>query len=110
MGTQEDRFLAAVPRRLSIGAPVALIGSGIGVEDDDSAVAIAIRNVHLVCLGIHLRQSSTGKTRYVVTVDLRPRHSNLEDQLALAREFQYLSVVFAVCGNPHEPLMVNANP
>ena len=44
--------LLVVIRLLAVGAPVALVGPGLGIEHGDAAVAIAVGNVDLLGDGI----------------------------------------------------------
>ena len=37
---------------VAVGAPVALVLAGVGVEDDDAAIAVAVGHVHFIGLRI----------------------------------------------------------
>ena len=71
-------------RRLVVGlvavsTPVALVGAGVGVEHDDTAVAVAVGDKHLVGLVIHGDARRPAQVCYVVAVDGNAAFADLDE-------------------------------
>src|SRR5437899_1394022 len=89
-----------VVRLVAVGAPVALVGAGVGVEHDDAAVAVAVGNKHLVGLVIHGDAGRPAQVRCVVAVDGHAALADLQQKLSVLAELEDLTVAVAVTGEP----------
>src|SRR2546426_8862896 len=94
------RLRGLVLRLVAVGAPVALVGAGVGVEHDDAAVAVAVGNKHLVGLVIHGDACRPAQVRCVVAVDGHATLADLEQKLSVPGELEDLAVAVAVTGEP----------
>src|SRR5213594_239918 len=86
-----DRIPSKRPirRPLAVGAPMTLVGSRVGVEDDDATVPIAIRDEQLVRLWID-DQPRWPREAHRVVARLGLFLADPENELSVARELQNL--------------------
>ena len=116
-GRIAGRVLAEVQlvvRGLAVGAPVAFELAGVGVDHDDPAVEVAVRNVDLVRLRVDGELRDAAEVLHVVAVaheprlvlastlvDPRVRLADLHQELAVAGELEGVGVAAAVAPDPH---------
>ncbi len=98
-----------VGRFLAVGAPVSLVGAGVGVEHDHTVVEIAVGDVDLVGLGIDLGIRRLAQPRHIVAVGLVAWFADLQHKLAVARELQILAILGAIAADPDETLGIDAD-
>src|SRR5712691_6497043 len=101
---------ARVAGRTAVGAPVALVGAGPGVEDDDAVVLVPVCHEELVHRGIHRHVGGAAEMRGVAVAARHARRADLEQELPVAREFQYLVVLLTVAADPDGVLGVHVDP
>ena len=94
------RLEIPVDRRLTVRAPMALVLAGVGVEDDDAAVAVPVGHEDLVRLGVDANVGRAAKPRRVVAPAERPRAADLHQECPVARELEDLAVALAVAADP----------
>ena len=85
---------------VAVGAPVALVLAGVGVEHRDPAVAVAVGDVHLVGLGVDVDLGRLAEVREVVAALALPVPADLQQELAVAGELQDVGVVAAAAAEP----------
>src|SRR5262245_38353356 len=78
---------------IAVSAPMAFVLTGIGVEDDDTAVAVAVGNVELVGFGIDKHLRRTFEVRDIVAALALAGLADLHEKFSLLGEFQDLVVV-----------------
>src|SRR5207249_5549353 len=71
-----ERLHARVARRATVGAPVALVGARLGIENDDAVVLVSVRHEDLVRRGIH---SVVGRAPEVSGVSVAAGHTRKAD-------------------------------
>ena len=99
--------LGGVGGAAAIGAPVSLVGAGIGVEDDDAAVAVAVGDVDLVGRRIDRDIGWAAQPRHVVARGTVRGVANLQHEAAVAGEFQHLPIIGAVAADPDEAFRID---
>src|SRR5215510_10655686 len=87
------RAEARVIGLLAVGAPVALVGAGVGVEDDDAVIAESIGGVDLVGRRIDSDAGRPVQPRFAIAAFDLARVSDLQQELARARELDHVSVL-----------------
>ena len=90
----------AVVRGPAVGAPVPLVLAGVGVEDDDAAVAVAVGHVDLVGLGVDADVGRAAQARGVVAAAQRAGAPDLQQERPVARELQDLPVTLPIAADP----------
>ena len=117
-GVAEDRrrvrFLVvglelAVDRRPAVGAPVALVLAGVGIEDDHPPVAVAVGDVDLIGLGVDADVGRAAQARRVVAAAQRAGTADLEEERPVAGELEHLPVAVAVAADPDVVEVVDEN-
>src|SRR3954447_15925026 len=101
--------LLRVARRLSVGAPVSLVRSGFGVEDDDAAVLVPVGHEDFVGGRIELHSGGLPEPRRIGAVCLRTWFADLRHELTVAGEAEDLPVVVAVAADPHKAFAVDVD-
>src|SRR4051812_4988680 len=76
------------------------------IEDDHAAVAVAVCDVDLVGLRVHLHIRGAAKALSIVAAPSLSVAADLLQEAAVAREFQQDVVICAVAGDPDIVLMV----
>ena len=102
-----ERF---VVRSVAVRAEVPLVGSGIRIEDDHPPVAVAIRNPHLVGLGIDRHVGWETEHVRVVAAVWWGLLTDLKEDLPVGRELQDAGVLPRARRDPHVALMVDGHP
>src|SRR6516165_3170244 len=99
-----------VARRFPVGAPVALVVAGFGIEHRDAPVGVAVRGKHLLRRDVdgNLRWRAESRGRIAVVALALP--ADLQHELALYGELEELAVLLAVAGEPDEIVAVDENP
>ena len=115
-----SRCLVLVIRRVPVRAPVALVGTGVRIEDDDAAIAVPVGHVDLVRLGIHHHRGRLVEVLQIVAVRpaVVPRSlpavrlvaADLHDERAVFVELQDPAVFLTVAAGPDEPLVIDMQP
>src|SRR2546430_11435958 len=98
---------ARVAWRPAVRAPVALVGAGLGVEDDDAVVRIPVRHEELVRRRIHRHARGAPEMRGVAVAARHARLPDLEQELAVPRDFQDLVIPRAIAADPDVTLRVH---
>src|SRR5688572_30800675 len=80
----------------AVGAPVALVLAGIGVENDDAAIAVAVGDVGLVGRGIDEDLRRPPQMFRVVAAFVDALSADLQEELAVAGELQDVRVLLLV--------------
>src|SRR6185503_619986 len=96
-----------VAGRFAIGAPVALVGAGLGIEHDHTPVAVAIGREHFLRGDVHRNVGRRPQSLGRIAVVALARLADLQDELALHGELEELSVLLAVAGKPDEIIGVD---
>ena len=96
-------------RPLAVGAPVALVGAGLAVVDDDAPVAVAVGDEELARSGVDLDVGGAVQVRGVVAALRLAGAADLQDEAAVERELQDLVVLRPVAGEPDEVLGVDVD-
>src|SRR6185436_4874856 len=96
-----------VVRLLAVGTPVALVRAGVGVENDDATIAVAVGDEDFVRLRVHGDGGRPAQVFGAVAVDGDAALADLQQELSVARELQDLAVAGAVAGQPHFGLVVD---
>src|SRR6185437_16153701 len=82
-------------------APIALEGPGVGVEHDDTVVAVAVGDEQLVRFLVDLHGRRLAELGGVVAASARAGHADRQQQLlAVVAEFVDGAVVLGVAGDP----------
>ena len=94
---------------LAVGAPVPAVLAGVGVEDDDAAVAVAVGHVDLVGFGIHPDAGGAPQVRGVVAAAALAGAADLQQELAVLGELQDVGVAGRVPADPDVTLVVDVD-
>src|SRR5580704_11252126 len=78
---------------MAIGSPMALVFAGVGIEDDNAVIAVAIGYIQFVRLRIHVQLRRAFQVLQVVATLALAGFANLHEKLARLREFQNHVVV-----------------
>ena len=98
-----------VVRLVAVRAPVALVGTGLGVEHDDAAVTVTVGNKHLIGLVIHRNSCRPAQVRCVIAIDSHATLPDLQQKLSVFRELEDLTIAVAVTGGPDVVLRINGD-
>ena len=79
-----------VVRLVAVGAPMPLVLAGVGVEDDDAVVAVAVGDVELIGLGIDKHLGGQPEVLGVVAAFALAGLADLHQELAVLGELQHL--------------------
>ena len=90
---------SGIDRRLAVGAPHPLERALVGVIHDDAAVAVAVGHVDFIGRHIDFDFGGSVQVRGVEVAFARAVLADLQQELAVLREFQ--NGVAAVAGEPH---------
>ncbi len=102
-----SRARNAVVGLVSVSSPVALVSAGVGIEDDDAPVAVAIRHEDFVGFRIHANSRRPIQVFGVVTAAGFSVVADLEEKLAGLRELQDVGVLFGVAAHPDVVFVVD---
>src|SRR5206468_9718903 len=102
-------FRGLVVRLVAVRAPVALVGTGLGVEHDDAAVTITVGNKHLVGLVVHRNSCRPAQVRCVIAIDSHAALPDLQQKLSVFGELEDLTIAVAVTGEPDVVLRINGD-
>src|SRR5678816_146557 len=97
-------------RPVPVGAPVALVRAGVGIEDDDPPVAVAIGHEYFIRRGVDRHVSRLPEIRGVVASGAASATSDLQEELAVAVELQDLVLTRpgrASSGDPDVVLVID---
>ena len=99
-----------VVRLVAVGAPVALELAGVGVDDGDALVAVAVGDVGLVRPSRRRRSSRPCRSaRCRCCRSCTPVLADLHQELAVLRELQHHAVAAAVAADPDVALVVDGD-
>src|SRR5262245_33989309 len=111
-----------VIRLVAVCAPVAFELSGVGVDDRDALVQVAVGEIRLVLFGVdedlrdaaerHLIVAAADVRRLTVFVQRTLAGigvADLEQELAALRELEHLRVAFAVAADPHVAFVIDGD-
>jgi hypothetical protein len=96
-----------VTRAIPVGSPHPLECEGIGVQNDDTTVAVAVGHIDLVGDGIHDEIGRAAHVRRVCAPLAHPCLAKLPEELSLSGEGQKLMILAAVAGQPHDVLVID---
>ena len=84
---------------------MAFVVAGLGVEHDDAAIAVAVRDVKLArgIVGDHVRRPA--ELGLAVGAARRAGLADLLQELAVGRELQDLVIALVVAGDPDVPAL-----
>src|SRR5215472_15940099 len=99
-----------VARRFSVGAPVALVVAGFGIEHRDAPVGVAVRGKHLLRRDVDRNVRRRAESRGRIAVVALALLADLQHELAVHGELEELPVLLAVAGEPDEIVAVDKNP
>src|SRR5262249_50946166 len=74
------RKLQRIVRTLSVRAPVAFVGSGVGVENDDAMVEVSIGDEKLIRFAIHEQAGGTSQVFGIVATAIFSRMPDLQEE------------------------------
>src|SRR5436190_15497346 len=94
---------------VAIGAPVALVGAGLGVKHHHAAVRVAVGGKHFLRRFVDGNVCRRAKPLGRIAVVSLPLLPDLQDKLAVHREFEQLPVLLAIAGEPDEVVVVDEN-
>jgi hypothetical protein len=77
---------------------VAFVGAGVGVEDDDAAIAESVGDVDLVSRGIDSDAGWPVQPRFAIAALDIARASDLQQELARARELDHVGIFAGIWG------------
>ena len=99
-----------VAGRLAVRAPVPLVGARLRVEHDDAPVAVAVRDVDFFRRNVDVEVGRAAEIRGVVAAFGLAALADLQHEFAVEREFEYLRILVAAAGRPHEIVVVDEYP
>ena len=105
--TGNERTRILVGRFVAVGAPVAQVLAGLGVEDDDPLVEVPVGDVQLVGLGVHFHVRGAAEDLGAVASLGAARLSDLHHEGPVPAELEHLVVVGSVAGDPDVAEMVH---
>src|SRR5689334_19143907 len=82
-------------------APMALIGAGIRVENNNAAVEVSIRHKQFIGFRIYEKAGGTSDIIRVVAAPIFAGMPDLQQEFAFVGELQYLVILFGVAAEPH---------
>src|SRR5439155_12847212 len=97
-----------VHRRRAERAPHPLEGAGVGVEHDDTLIAVSVRHEQFVGLGVNEYVRGFPEVLRIRIGLLLATLADLHDELAGLGEFQDL-VIVAVAADPDETFRIDIN-
>src|SRR5262249_9344820 len=103
------RALRSVVRLVAVGAPEALHLAGVGIDNRDALVAIAVRDVSLIGLGIDPDLGHTPEVLRIVAALALAELADLHQELAVLGELEDMGVLLAVAADPDIALVVDMN-
>src|SRR5437870_6636563 len=103
------RLGGLVIRLDAVGTPMALVGSGVGIEYDDAAVAVTIGNKHLVGLIVDGDARRPTQMGCIVAVNAYAASADLQQKLSVLAEFEDLAVAVPIAGEPDIVLRINGD-
>lgn len=86
---------------VSIGAPVPLVSAGVGIENDDATVAVAIRDEDFVGLRIDTNAGGSFQILGVVATTGFPVMADLQNEFPALRELEDVGVFVGVSAYPN---------
>src|SRR4029077_9040216 len=90
-----------IARRLSVGAPVALVGAGVGIKHDDAMIAVTV-NEDFIGRWVDFRIGRPAQAARIGAACLRSGFADLQHELSVLSEFQDVTVVVAIAADPDE--------
>ena len=94
------RQLVVGRRLFPVGAPMALVGSGIGIEHDDAAVLVAVGHIQLARRVVDHHVGGAAELGIGIRSAGRARLADLQQEVSIRREFQDLVILLVVAGEP----------
>jgi hypothetical protein len=88
---------------------VALVVAGLGIEHRHAAVGVAVRGEHLLRRDVNRDVRRRAETHGRIAVVALSLLADLQHELAVHGEFEELSVLLAVAGEPYEIVVVDEN-
>src|SRR5258706_12142452 len=98
-----------VARHLAVSAPMPFVRTRRRVEHDHAAVAVAIADENFVVGRLRIDRRRPAHMRIAVAALGSAGLADLQDEFAIAREFQKVIVRRIVAGSPHVALPVDVN-
>ena len=98
-----------IVRRLAVCAPVALVGAGRRIKDDDAVIHVAVGHIELVRRAVDDDVRGCAEVRRVVASFALPRLSDLHHELPAARELQDVRVFLAAATKPDVVFIVDVD-
>ena len=99
-----------IGRRLAVGTPDTLDRTGVGIEDGDAVIAVAVGDVDLVGLRIEFESGGLAELAQIRAAGERPPLAQLLDEFPVDGEFQDHAVVLAAAGEPDKSFVVDHDP
>src|SRR5262245_22739125 len=84
----------------AVRTPMALVGTGRRVEDDDSVIDVAVSDIQLIRRAIDFNASGSAEILRVVAALVLALVPNLQQKLPRSRELQQLRILLAAAANP----------
>ena len=79
------REFEAIIRSLAVRAPVAFVGAGISVKDDDAVVEVSVGDEQFIGFPVHEQARGSPEVFGVVASSVFSRVANLHEELSLIR-------------------------
>ena len=98
-----------VARLLAVGAPVPLVGAGLGIEHHHTAIGVAVRDVNFLGGGIDGNVGRRSEPVGRVTVGAGDRLADLQHELAVHGELEDLPVLVAAACGPDEIIVIDVD-
>src|SRR5204862_7435448 len=96
-----------VARPAAVGAPMPLVLAGVGIQDDDAAIAVTVADVDLVGRDVFPDLRRLPEVAGVVAAVVDTVLADLQQEGAAAAELEDLRVFRAVAGEPDVPLVID---